>query len=151
MREGVDEPGNFLVGSSDSENRSQSSQAVDPDDPSRSQLDVRSDLRPRHLFEVAHLQHQRLGLVGSIEKEGLGLNEVHDDDDDDTEGYPSGDGEDAEDDLEASKEIGGKVEWEAVAEGGGGTPLTTHPKSQLILASISSRETSISFFFKWIC
>ena len=71
VREGVDEPGNSLVGSNDCENCCQSSQAVDPDDPSRSQLDVRSDLRPRHLSEVAHLQHQRIGLVGPVEKERL--------------------------------------------------------------------------------
>ena len=56
-------------------------------------------------------------------------------DEDDGEGYRSGDGEDAEDDLEASKEVGGKLEGKAAAEDR--TPSTTHPQSLLTLAWIS--------------
>ena len=56
-------------------------------------------------------------------------------DDDDGEGYRSDDGEDAEEDLEASEEVGGKLEGKAAAERR--TPSATHPKSQLTLAWIS--------------
>ena len=55
--EEVDEAGNLLEGANAAENGRQASQAVDAKDPSRSQLDVRSNVCSRHLLQVAHLHH----------------------------------------------------------------------------------------------